>query len=71
MCGKGSISRSHIKSHMKSHVKENLNPWSLCGGNLFPGTIQIYTVKEILGTIYITVLCVSKGLSPGTTQRDT
>ena len=56
---------------MKSHVKENLNPWSLCGGNLFPGTIQIYTVKEILGTIYITVLCVAKGLSPGTTQRDT
>ena len=32
-------------------------------GNLYIGTIQRYTVKEILDR---TVLCVAKGLSPGT-----
>ena len=31
LCGKGSISSSHIKSHIKSHAKENLNPCALCG----------------------------------------
>ena len=40
-------------------------------GNSYTGTIQRYTVKEILGRINITVLSVAKGWSPGTTQRDT
>ena len=40
-------------------------------GNSYTGTTKKYTVKVILGRIHITVLCVAKGLSPGTTQRDT
>ena len=37
----------------------------------YPGTTQWCTIKEILRRIHFTVLCVAKGLSPGTTQRDT
>ena len=34
LCGKGSISSSHMNSHMKSHVRENLNPGALYGREL-------------------------------------
>ena len=34
LCGKGSISNSHIKSHMKSHDNQNMNHCALCGRKL-------------------------------------
>ena len=37
----------------------------------YPGTNQSDTVKGVMRIIYITVLCVSKDLSPGNTLKDT
>ena len=55
------IQFSYVKSFMftlKSYIVVDC-----VKGNLYIGTIQRYTVKEILNR---TVLCVAKGLSPGT-----
>ena len=59
---------------MKSHAREkyeNMNPYALYGREVIVGTTQRDAVKGILSKIYITVLCVEKGLYPGTTQTDT
>ena len=71
LCGKGSISKSHMNSHMKSNVRENLNPGALCGRELISKNHPKRNSKRSTGKKpYHCTLC-AKYLSPWTTQIDT
>ena len=50
----------YVDSKYHKTSRENMNPGALCEKNLYPRTTHRDTVREILGSIHITVLCVAK-----------